>query len=460
MNNTPLTQDTGERKEPLSIMGNFIVGLFLTPFISIILNSINIYRFGYKKATAWFIGGAYFLCLLFLSSLALEIGFGWGTSILIISICHVLFCLHQRIMYIKHFQNENKPNSIDSSRLLTIYGIIFGISLIFIVNLWSATNHLPTNKIFVTSSEPKQSSEGNESKPHTPLKFEHSGINGSYRVKLLGIRFSEGDSSDKPKEGFHYLILDAVIENIGTNQILVSTSTQFQLVDEQRFSYSYKWISLKDTNGNVEEYLPVEAKVLSTTSFMVPKNNDSFRILFSNPFETNEVIEWEWKAPNENTDMTKENPKEINNFLLDGWQVGVPFSSVVEKLPKDAVLDFIYMQFFFKSKHLDLSFTGRGILEYVFTNEPGKGLNANLKIGDNEQKIEKLLGKPKEQLKTTDEYLAYRYTFDTYDITVYSKDSSVQGITMEFTGIPIIDETEIISKYFDDYFAAKKSKTS
>ncbi|WP_433945516.1 hypothetical protein [Paenibacillus sp. SN-8-1] len=145
-------------------------------------------------------------------------------------------------------------------------------------------------------------------------------------------------------------------------------------------------------------------------------------------------------------------PEEIS---IDGWSVGVPFSKVVSKLPKDIKLDNSYMQYSFTSRYLDLSFTWKGVLDYILIREPGKGLNVNLNIGDNEQKIEEILGSPKKQSDTPNGDLAYVYYFNNYDIIIYAKDNYVRGIAMQLTSRTTINETEKICKYFNVNTAVK-----
>ncbi|WMT42257.1 hypothetical protein RE628_07590 [Paenibacillus sp. D2_2] len=180
-------------------------------------------------------------------------------------------------------------------------------------------------------------------------------------------------------------------------------------------------------------------------------NEDNFKPLDSEPTNVASTVVTE-----ENDQKNFKLPKDL---LIEGWKVGVPFSEVVGKLPKDSEIDDSYMRYRFKSKSLDLYFTGGGILDYIVTDEPGIGLNVNLHVGDEEQKIENVLGETVKKESVKDGYLGYTYSFDFYDIIIFTKDNIVQGIAMQLTGSPTIYEPEEISNYYSNYIETINNNT-
>ncbi|GAA0404279.1 hypothetical protein [Paenibacillus motobuensis] len=154
------------------------------------------------------------------------------------------------------------------------------------------------------------------------------------------------------------------------------------------------------------------------------------------------------------------NSKLPEDLLIEGWKVGVPFSEVVGNLPEDLEIDDSYMRYRFKSKDFDLYFTGGGVLDYIVTDESGKGLNVNLHVGDDEQKIENVLGRTVKKESVKDGYLGYTFSFDDYDIIIFTRDNTVQGIGMQLTGSPTIYEPEEISNYYSNYIDTMNNNTS
>lgn len=221
----------------------------------------------------------------------------------------------------------------------------------------------------------------------------------------------------------------------------------------------YKWliisgiISIILTGCKTISTEPVRLTSLPTSEYHLSESNKSASL----------ESQTEITSPSPTDEYTEEATKAINlqdELLLYDWKLGLPFSEVIDKLPKDAELDNSYMQYRFTTRHLDLAFTWGGILFYVFTDEPGKGLNITLNVGDDAQRIEEVLGRAVEQSTTPDGYLVYTYSFEIYDLFIYTKNYAIQGMAMQLTGRPTVDETEIIAKYYSDYIAVKYPKTA
>jgi hypothetical protein len=168
------------------------------------------------------------------------------------------------------------------------------------------------------------------------------------------------------------------------------------------------------------------------------------------PVESNEPA-----VANSNDSSKTSLPDEI---LLDGWKVGLPFSEAINKLPVYSKLDYVNSQYRFQAKNLVLVFTEKGVLCEIISYEMGKGLDVGLNVGDKEQTIQKILGQPKIQSTTKDEFLVYEYTYDSFNLLIFVKDGIVQIIAFQLTRTPNLSETEKISEHYDNYLAAKNSK--
>ncbi|MGG4498441.1 hypothetical protein [Brevibacillus reuszeri] len=152
-----------------------------------------------------------------------------------------------------------------------------------------------------------------------------------------------------------------------------------------------------------------------------------------------------------------EEAKVLKDLLLDGWKVGIPFSSIVDKLPNNVKIDNSFTQYAFQLDNLELTFSYNGDLIYIFTDAPGKGLNTDIKVGDNESKVNKILAVSDPSFTSKDGYLVYSHIVDAVELKIFVKDKVVHGISLEYTGRENATDDELISKYYDNYIATSNA---
>jgi hypothetical protein len=156
-------------------------------------------------------------------------------------------------------------------------------------------------------------------------------------------------------------------------------------------------------------------------------------------------------------------PLELN---LEGWIIGVSFSSLVDKLPENATIHYDsinYNSYTFMFDNIELSFSSNGDLSYIKTDIPGKGLNIGLFVGDQVSDLTEILGEPHESNIVSSGQIIHSYITDLYQLDFSVNEITIQEISVQYHYRASATDEELIAAYYNDYMVKttpSKAQTS